>query len=114
MAMKGRPRSSRQQAVEALKKGNATRAYRSELKRRLKHGDVTLWEVLEENDSRIATMAIGDLLVAVPGIGRVRVNRALREAQTVWSQPLKRLSMARRRQIAGLLPGLTRPDGRFS
>jgi glutathione S-transferase len=46
--------------------------YRAELKRDLKAGRVLLDDVLDSDDPLLASMAVYDLLVAVPGFARVR------------------------------------------
>lgn len=66
-----------EQRQEALRRANEIRSWRAQLKRDLIHGRVDPVAVLAENDDRLATMKVKDLLIAVPGIGRVKANKWL-------------------------------------
>lgn len=60
-----------------LDRGNEVRLHRADLKRRLKAGEVDLIVVLE--DPKCATMHIYDALMALPGVGRTKVSKVLRD-----------------------------------
>lgn len=60
---------------------NEVRRHRAGLKLDLRNGHTTLAAILREDDPRIQTMRIRDLLLAVPALGATKVRIALRANQ---------------------------------
>ena len=77
----------------ALEKAKAVRAARAALKNELKHGTVTLPEVIAKgaDDEVIAKTKVTDLIRAVPGVGEVRAK-----------QIMERLGIDPSRRVRGL------------
>jgi hypothetical protein len=94
--MTAAPERSLQQRLDALAGANSIRTYRKELKRDLHDTRVDADGVLVAADPRIATMRIWDLLLAVPGMGNVRVAKILRECVVSPSKTVGGLSPRQR------------------
>jgi hypothetical protein len=88
-----------EQRRRALDIANEVRVYRAELKRDLKAGRVLLDDVLDSDDPLLASMAVYDLLVAVPGFARAKVVRALRDARISPARRLGALTVRERRDL---------------
>lgn len=75
------PPLSPEQRADALNKAAAARKARADLKDRLKKGDVTLAELLDagESDEVVGKMRVAAVLESLPGIGKVRAERLMRE-----------------------------------
>lgn len=82
-----------EQRAEALQKSLAARKERGELKNRLKHGTVTLPEVLKDGETSdvIAKTKVSALLESMPGLGKVRA-----------AQIMERLGIDAGRRVRGL------------
>jgi hypothetical protein len=94
------PTRSLEQQMAALAKGNYHRTYRAELKRDLKAGRASAFDVLWGGvDERLATMKATDLLLAIPKLGRVKVNRILTVERISPSKTLGGLSDRQRRAL---------------
>jgi hypothetical protein len=94
------PTRSFAQQMDALAKGNAVRAARAGLKRDLKAGRVSLFDVLAEPPEYAATMKVYDVLLAAPKLGRVKVEKVLRAAGVSPSKTLGGLTARQRGEIA--------------
>jgi hypothetical protein len=70
-----------EQHAAAVAKASAARRARFELKDRLKRGDITLLQVLDEavTDDVIAHIRVSALLAALPGIGKIRAQKVMTE-----------------------------------
>ena len=91
--MPAMPPLTPEQRADALAKAALMRNERADVKRRLKHGTVTLTQVVADaagNDA-IAKMKVSDLLASMPGVGKVRA-----------AQIMGRLGIADGRRIRGL------------
>jgi len=82
-----------QQRADALQKSLQVRRERSEVRRQLKRGAITLAAVIKDaaEDETIAKMKVFSLLTAMPGVGKVRA-----------AQIMGRLSIAESRRVRGL------------
>ena len=64
----------------ALKKAAEARQARAELKRKLKSGNVSLKELLNKSDDPIVgRMKVGNLLESLPGVGKARATKKMKE-----------------------------------
>ena len=82
-----------EQRAEALKKAALARRERAEVKNKLKHGGISLSEVLEtgQGDDIVGKMKVSALLESLPGVGKVRAK-----------QIMERLGIAESRRVRGL------------
>lgn len=77
------PRLSPDDVASARRKAVAARRLRADVKRQLRAGDLRPGEVLDlafadsELGRAVARMTVGDLLLTLPGMGRVLVDRML-------------------------------------
>lgn len=95
------------QRLEALAKANATRTFRAGLKRDVRAGRVDALELIADRyvDERLATMAVVDLIQAVPKIGRVKARRAIARARVAPSKTLGGITDRQREDLIAELPG---------
>jgi hypothetical protein len=82
-----------EERAAALLKAAAARRARADIKVRLKHGDVTIIDVIEEGATTdaIGKMRVSALLEAMPGVGKVRAKAIM-----------ERLEIAESRRVRGL------------
>ncbi|HEY5018770.1 MAG TPA: integration host factor, actinobacterial type [Streptosporangiaceae bacterium] len=82
-----------EQRAAALEKAAKARKDRAEVKNRLKHGSMTLPQVLKEGqtDDVVGKMKVSALLESMPGVGKVRAK-----------QIMERLGIAESRRVRGL------------
>lgn len=94
------------QRMAALERGNRVRVYRARLKTRIAADHS--WRVLEAavaldgvgiDPELLDTMKVYDLLNAAPGLGRVKINRVLRELRVSPSKTLGGMSDRQRREL---------------
>ena len=81
------------QRAAALEKAAKARKDRAEVKNNLKRGAITLPSVLKQgqSDDTVGKMKVSALLVAMPGVGKVRAR-----------QIMERLGIAESRRVRGL------------
>jgi len=84
-----------EQRAEALRKATIARKERADVKHHLKHGSLTLAEVIERSAKNpvIAKIKVSALLEAMPGLGKVRA-----------AQVMERLGIRENRRVGGLGP----------
>jgi hypothetical protein len=87
------------QALTALKRANEIRVWRAGLKQDLADGASTLAAILREDDPRLSSMQVRDLLKAVPGLGTAKVRRALDKNHLAPSTRVGNLSPRRREEL---------------
>lgn len=75
------PDRSLQQRTEALKRGNAIRLRRAQLKRDLKSGSASVLDLIEDPPEYILSMKLLDLLLAAPRVGRVKALTLLKRCE---------------------------------
>lgn len=95
--------SPTQQRMDALERANGVRTARKELKQALACGKEDARRLLENPPEFIATMKVGDLLMAVPGVGKTKRNKILRYALQGKDLPIDHLSATRRAAVAKCL-----------
>lgn len=109
---------SYEQRIAALHRANEIRSRRKDFKRQLKHDGNARTEVLAaivEVPDWAGTMRVFDLLLALPGFGRVRTNRVLKRARVSPSKTLDGLSDRQRGELAYLFAALPLTEqGKFS
>jgi len=104
------PTLSPEQRAAALAKAASARKARADLKDRLKHGQVTLAEVLESagTDEVVGKMKVLSVLEAMPGIGKVRAVQIMDRFKIAESRRLRGLGDNQRR---ALLAEFSAPTG---
>ena len=86
------PKLTAEQTADALAKAAAVRKARSELKAKLKRGELTVTDVLGDaaNDV-VGKMKVAQVLTALPGIGKARAQ-----------QLMERIGIDENRRVRGL------------
>lgn len=95
------PPLSPEQRTAALHKAAAARKERAELKERLKRGEVTLTEVITAGDTSdvVAKMRVSAVLEALPGIGKVRAEKLMRQLRISETRRVRGLGDNQRRAL---------------
>jgi hypothetical protein len=89
--------------MDALTRANEIRSKRAQLKRDLKGQRTTISQVLLAPPEWVETAKVMDMLLAVPKIGRVKVNRLLATARISPSKTIGGLSERQRSELVELL-----------
>lgn len=87
------------QRMDALAHANEIRTYRAKLKRDVAAGRRPLAALVMSPPEKALTMKIWNLLLAVPGVGRGKADRALRKARVSPSKTLGGLTARQRRDL---------------
>lgn len=89
----GPPKLTPEQRARALEKAAEARRRRAEAKELLKSGSLTLPQLLEraETDEFLAGMKVKSVLIALPGLGKVKSHRLM-----------EKLGIAENRRVRGL------------
>jgi predicted nucleic acid-binding OB-fold protein len=74
------PKLTEQQRQQALRKAAEARQKRAELRRKLKAGEVSFTEVLNRRDPIVLRMKVSSLLESLPGIGKARAQKLMKDA----------------------------------
>lgn len=87
-----------EQRQAALEKAAAARKTRAALRERLKHGDVTLSQVLADGDEdeAVGAMRVVAVLESMPGVGKVRAQRIMERLGISMSRRLRGLGAHQR------------------
>jgi hypothetical protein len=95
------PSLSPEQRAAALEKAAAARKARAELKDKLKHGGMSLREVLDaaEADDVVGKMKVSAVLEALPGVGKVRAQQMMEKFKIAESRRVRGLGDNQRRAL---------------
>ncbi len=95
------PPLSPEQRAAALRKAAAARKERSELKEQLKRGELTLAEAIEagETSEVVAKTRVSAVLESLPGIGKIRAEKLMRELNISDSRRVRGLGDNQRRAL---------------
>jgi|GEM_PF-3755592 len=91
--------------MAALAHGNKLRARRKELKKELGDDDVRLADVLLSEAEWLQGMRVREILLAAPGIGKYKANRALRVTMLSSTTRLGKVSPPTRERLLAFLEG---------
>jgi len=94
-----------QQRLDALDKANAVRGFRKTLKREVEAGRVTFCQVVRAVPEHAETMAVLDLMLHIPKVGRVRANKVLAVVHISPSKTLGGLSQRQRTELVREMRG---------
>jgi hypothetical protein len=97
------PERSYQQRMDALQRANQIRTRRAQLKRDLKAGRVSIYDLLLEPPEWIETAKVFDMMLAVPKYGRVKVNKILVGCRISPSKTIGGLSQRQRTELVSML-----------
>jgi hypothetical protein len=100
--------SAASRRLEALKRANAVRSERAELKRALRSGTADIAELLLGPPEFLLSARLSQILLAVPGYGHVRVNRLLKRCRISPLKTIGGLSERQRDEVARALVGTRR------
>ncbi|MES4905068.1 MULTISPECIES: integration host factor, actinobacterial type [unclassified Streptomyces] len=93
------PPLSPEQRRAALDKAAAARKERAEVKDALKHGRLSLREVLASDSEAILKMTVRALLESLPDIGKVRAQKLLTEMEISDSRRGRGLGIQQRERL---------------
>jgi hypothetical protein len=88
-----------EQRQAALDKAAAARKERAEVKDALKHGKLSLREVLASDSEAIRKMPVRALLESLPDIGKVRAQKLLAELEISESRRVRGLGTQQRERL---------------
>jgi hypothetical protein len=97
------PERGLEQRRAALRRANAVRARRARLKRDLKAGREHITTLLGDPPDWLLTAKVFDLLLAVPKLGRVKVNTILTQCRIAPSKTFAGLTERQRAELIGRL-----------
>ena len=88
--------------MEALKRANYVRVHRTQLKKDLKDGRVSIEAILLDPPDYVETAKVLDMLMAVPKFGRVKAARLLNQCRISPSKTIGGLSHRQRAELVAL------------
>ncbi|GHI40056.1 integration host factor, actinobacterial type [Streptomyces violascens] len=88
-----------EQRRAALEKAAAARKERAAVKEALKHGKLSLRDVLDSTSEAVRKLPVRSLLEALPDVGKVRAQRILDEMQISESRRVRGLGNAQRERL---------------
>lgn len=91
------------QRMAALDRADEVRIYRAGLKRDIKAGKTSIYEILIDPPEMIETMKLFDLMMAVPKYGRARVTRVLKVNTISSAKQIGMMSLRQRAVIVSML-----------
>ena len=95
--------ASREIAIAQLELANEIRSRRRKLKLLIAEGRVPVSEILLRDKRHLRTMKVAEILKATPGLGEVKVDRALRRLHIPPHTTLATLSFERRAALVDWL-----------
>lgn len=93
------PERSLTQRRNALLRANDIRTYRADLKRDVKARRVNIVDLLRDPPEKIHTMKVFELLLAVPKLGRVKVNKIINVCRMSPSKTVGGMSDRQRNEL---------------
>ncbi len=96
------PRTTAQR-FDALNRANDVRTRRAKLKKDLKAGRHSIHTLLLDPPEFVLTAKVFDMLLAVPKMGRVKVNKVLTQCRISPSKTVGGLSERQRNELVRLL-----------
>jgi hypothetical protein len=97
------PERSLQQRMDALQRANEIRTKRAALKRELKAGRASIYQLILEPPEWLETCKVFDLLLATPKYGRVKVAKLLQVLRVSPSKTIGGLSARQRAELLSML-----------
>jgi hypothetical protein len=97
--MTATPDRSLEQRMNALRKANRVRSARKDWKVQVRYGEVDPREVIEKPPAEFETMKVFNALIAIPKLGRVKVNTILTACRISPSKTLSGISERQRVEL---------------
>lgn len=97
------PDRTTQERCTALQEANRVRFARADAKRALKSGELDLHDLLMNPSEELKGAKVEEMLLAVRGMGRIKVNRVLRESGVSRSKTLVGLTHGQRDRLLEVL-----------
>lgn len=88
---------------KALEEANRIRFARAAVKRDLKSGELSIYELLMDPSEELRGAKVEEMLLAVRGMGRVKVGRVMRDAGISRSKTLVGLTHGQRDRLIRVL-----------
>ena len=97
----GVPETTPEQRQAALEKAAATRRLRAELKALLKTGSLSLPKLLDraDADEMVAGMKVYSLIASLPGVGKVKAGRIMKEIGIADNRRIRGLNDRQRQAL---------------
>lgn len=94
-----------QEREAALQKAAAARAFRSQIKAKLKAGSLSVADVISSaaSEPAVGRLKVTDLLEALPGIGKVRATLIMSELGIAPTRRVRGLGVHQRRSLVEYL-----------
>ncbi|NUS73642.1 MAG: integration host factor [Corynebacteriales bacterium] len=95
------PSLSPEQRAAALEKAAAARKERAAIKDKLKHGEMSLADLLDaaDKDDIVGKMKVSAVLESLPGIGKVRAAQTMEKLKIADSRRVRGLGENQRRAL---------------
>src|SRR5919199_1299501 len=93
------PDRTSQERRNALEEANRVRFARAEAKRDLKSGKLKIYDLLMDPSEELKGAKVEDMLLAVRGMGRVKVTRVLRQSGVSRAKTLVGLTHGQRDRL---------------
>ena len=97
--MRRAPERTTQQRRRALEEANRVRFARANAKRDLKSGELALYDLLMDPSEELKGAKVEEMLLAVRGMGRIKVAKVLREAGVSRAKTLVGLTHGQRDRL---------------
>lgn len=101
--MRRAPERTTQQRRRALEEANRVRFARANAKRDLKSGELALYDLLMDPSEELKGAKVEEMLLAVRGMGRIKVAKVLREAGVSRAKTLVGLTHGQRDRLIKVL-----------
>jgi hypothetical protein len=92
-----------QERHSALEEANRVRFARAAAKRDLKSGDLDIYDLLMDPSEELKGAKVEEMLLAMRGMGRIKVTRVLRESGVSSSKTLVGLTYGQRDRLIRVL-----------
>jgi hypothetical protein len=93
------PERTSQERLSALEEANRVRFARADAKRDLKNGELDIYDLLMDPSEELKGAKVEEMLLAMRGMGRVKVTRVMREAGISRSKTLVGLTHGQRDRL---------------
>ncbi len=97
--MRRAPERTTQERKSALEEANRVRFARAATKRHLKSGELAIYELLMDPSEELKGAKVEEMLLAMRGMGRIKVTRVMREAGVSRSKTLVGITHGQRDRL---------------
>jgi hypothetical protein len=97
------PERTSEERLSALEKANRVRFARAAAKRDLKEGRISIYDLLMDPPPELRGAKVEEMLLAMRGVGKVKVNRIFRESGISRSKTLVGLTYGQRDRLIKVL-----------